>query len=315
MAMKRMISFLLLCTFLCSLLVGCGTTPITNTGDCYIYQLDTDGDALVKVAYNYKTEDANSRVDEMLTELKRASTDAEYQSTIPSAVDVNVYVLADTGLTIDFTSAYSDLAYTQEPLIRAAIVTTLCQIDGVDTVSFTVDGQPIVDDDGDQIGAMTEDSFIIDFTNRVKMDQSADLTLYYASKDGNSLVQEKREVEYNSNTPPAKVVLAELMKDPQTEDAHPAISSDVNVTGYALSEGICYLTLDAGIQNQSINVSDEVAIYAIVNSLIELDSINKVQITVEGESESAVQTSQLSGLYEKNMNMVSQFVEEDVNEE
>jgi germination protein M len=194
-------------------------------------------------------------------------------------------------------------------------VTTLCQIDGVDTVSFTVDGQPIVDADGNQIGAMTEDSFIIDFTNRVKMDQSADLTLYYASKDGNSLVQEKREVEYNSNTPLAKVVLAELMKDPQTEDAHPAISSDVNVTGYALSEGICYLTLDAGIQNQSINVSDEVAIYAIVNSLIELDSINKVQITVEGESESAVQTSQLSGLYEKNMNMVSQFVEEDVNEE
>ena len=52
-----------------------------------------------------------------------------------------------------------------------------------------------------------------------------------------------------------------------------------------------------------------------MNSLIELDSINKVQITVEGESESAVQTSQLSGLYEKNMNMVSQFVEEDVNEE
>ena len=312
--MKRRLSFLLVLTMILTLLSSCGT--VNQSGGKYsIYEIDTDGTSVVKVAYDLKSDDVYSQVQEMLTELQRSATDAEYQQTLPSSVSVNQFTVEDGSLVIDFSSSYLELTDSQEPLIRAAIGTTLCQLDGVDNVSFSVDGQPLVGNDGNQVGAMTPDSFIVDFTNRVKTDQTASLTLYYASKDGNSLVQETREVEYNSNTPLAKVVLSELMKSPDTQDAHPAISSDVNVTGYALSEGICYLTIDAGIQNQSINVSDEVAIYAIVNSLTELDSINKVQITVEGENENAVQTTKLSGLYERNMNMVSAFAEEETNEE
>ena len=127
---------------------------------------------------------------------------------------------------------------------------------------------------------------------------------FSGSRLSSALIQSRR-------TPLAKVVLSELTKSPETKGAHAAVSSDVTVTGYALSDGICYLTLDAGIQNQSINVSDELAIYAIVNSLTELDSINKVQITVEGEDDTAVSTSsaKLSGLYEKNMELVTEVEE------
>lgn len=315
--MKKQISFLLLFVLVISLVfTACGQDDSSSSGKYSIYELDVNGTSVVKVKYTPSSDDVETQIQEMLQRLQTSADDAEYQQTIPSSVEVQSTSLNDGVLTVDFSTGYKDLSDTTEPLVRAAVVTTLCQIDGVDSVIFTVDGVPLTDDSDVQIGAMTKQSFIIDFTNRVKMDQTTKLTLYYASKDGNSLIKETREVEYNSNTPLAKVVLSELTKDPETDGAHAAISTDVNVTSYALSDGICYLTLDAGIQNQSINVSDEIAIYAIVNSLVELDNINKVQITVEGENDTTVSvSSQLSGLYEKNMEIVNTTTEEGANEE
>ena len=57
--------------------------------------------------------------------------------------------------------------------------------------------------------------------------------------------------------------------------------------------------------NQIYNVTPEVTIYAITNSLIELTGVNKVQISVNGEtSVNYRENINLSTVFERNLDMV-----------
>ena len=55
--------------------------------------------------------------------------------------------------------------------------------------------------------------------------------------------------------------------------------------GVTVKDGTCYVNLDNGFLTQTYNVSAEVQIYSIVNSLVELSNINKVQIAVNGNTD------------------------------
>ena len=49
-------------------------------------------------------------------------------------------------------------------------------------------------------------------------------------------------------------------------------------------DGICYVNFDNSFLTESTDVSPELEIYSIVNSLCELSYINKVQISINGET-------------------------------
>lgn len=49
-------------------------------------------------------------------------------------------------------------------------------------------------------------------------------------------------------------------------------------------DGICYVNLDKSFLNQKDKVTSDVAIYSIVNSLVELSNVNKVQFSVDGDT-------------------------------
>ncbi len=44
--------------------------------------------------------------------------------------------------------------------MRAAIVQSLLQIDGIDAVSVRVEGEPLKDDEGNEVGLMNEDDIV-----------------------------------------------------------------------------------------------------------------------------------------------------------
>lgn len=61
------------------------------------------------------------------------------------------------------------------------------------------------------------------------------------------------------------------------------INPETKIINILTKDGICYVNLDSSFLTVVNNVSTEVAVYSIVNSLVELDNINKVQILVNGE--------------------------------
>ena len=61
---------------------------------------------------------------------------------------------------MDFNRAYQKLSVTEEIVLRASVVQSLGQIDGVDTVLFTIEGEPLEDQNGQEIGYMQPSDFV-----------------------------------------------------------------------------------------------------------------------------------------------------------
>ncbi len=307
--MKRAIS-IILAMLICFNLMACGKN---DTGDTsVIYELNMSGTGLVTVPYEFVSGGTQAKAEDVLKKLCKSSGDGGYVRAIPKDVEVRSVSVNDVELTVDFSAAYSEIESYMEPLVRAAVVLSLCEIPGVESVVVTVEGNTLADTGGNVISGENTYTYITDFSDRDRPNQHAVLTLYYASKEGEGLIMEEREVDYNSNPPLGRVVLSELSKSPKTEGAISPIGNDFSISSYAVSDGIVYMTLGQGYLNQSLEVPDNIKIYAIVNSLTELSYINRVQISVEGEiTGSKPQLEKYTGLFEKNLDLVLNREEEE----
>mgnify|MGYP000444111486 CR=1 FL=1 len=66
--------------------------------------------------------------------------------------------------------------------MRASIVCSLSEIEGVNAVLFTIDGESLKDSDGNSIGLMTEDDFVENTGSSPSAYQTVELTLYLQMK-------------------------------------------------------------------------------------------------------------------------------------
>ena len=87
----------------------------------------------------------------------------------------------------------------------------MMQIEGVEGVSMYVDNLPLKDANGVEVGILTNDSFVENPGEKINNIQEANLTLYFASENGDGLVRETQHVYYSSNTSIEKLVMEQLL--------------------------------------------------------------------------------------------------------
>ena len=113
--------------------------------------------------------------------------------------------------------------------------------------------------------------------------------MYFADKDGNRLVPHTVECVYNSNISMDKLVVERLIDGPENGDSdesgYATIGSDTQILSVTTQDGVCYVNLNGGFLNRKGNVTPEVAVYSIVDSLTEIPGVNRVQISIEGNSD------------------------------
>ena len=109
--------------------------------------------------------------------------------------------------------------------------------------------------------------------------------MYFADESGEKLIATYREKYYSTNIPIERFVLEELIAGPsgQVEGIYPSVNNTTKLVNVMTKDGICYVNLDENFLTAVNNVSKELAIYSIVNSLVELSTVNKVQILINGE--------------------------------
>ena len=75
--------------------------------------------------------------------------------------------------------------------------------------------------------------------------------------------------------------------------------------GVVVKDGVCYVNLSTTFLTQIYNVTPEAVIYSIVNSLCEVSGIDKVQISVDGDTSIFFREKmQLNATYERNLDML-----------
>lgn len=308
--MKKGISLILILAMAISL-VACGQKDLKS--DYKIYYVKTSKVGIVPVDYTFNSKDPAEMVEEAIEQLSSSPDDIDYMNTIPSGIKVKNWENNDGGLNLYLDGDYEALDSYTEVLIRAAIVKTLVQIDGVDSVFIYVNNVPLADSNGESIGPMTADTFIEDFGQETDSLLSTNLTLYFASADGMSTVAETREVYYSRNVSIEKLVMDQLLKGPDSANLISAIPNGTKVNSITVSEnGVCIVNFDVGIETTVTGVTENVTVYSIVNSLTELDNIKQVQILVNGETPHISNVdADLSSAISRNEDIINNVVEEE----
>ena len=296
--------------FVLAFVMGCGRQEQVMEGQPYtIYEVNKEETkVLERTVYTGET-DAAELVNILLNELTYVSENTDGRPAILSAESLLEYTFADGNVTLDFSAEYNSMSNNREILARAAIVRTLTQIEEVKYVTILVEGNPLMNLSGVPVGVMTAEQFIDNSGNVINTEEIASLSLYFANEEGDGLVKVNREVVYSSNIPLERLVVEQVIKGVTEEEtgASSVMDAGIKVIAVTKRDGVCYVNLDSTFLSQTTNVSAEIMIYAMVNSLVELSDINKVQFFVDGENEITLkETMPLSETYGRNLELVEE---------
>lgn len=305
------------CCILClmmalSLFSGCKSNK--DTEGTNIYYIDALGNGIVPEKHILSGKSKEKQVKEVVKLLAQTPETADFRQTIPEEISVSDIVIDHSSVVLNFDRNYEDITGYTEVLVRAAVVKSLLQIKGIDSVSFYVADEPLQDSKGILVGSMTADTFIDDYGEETGSLSKTSLTLYFASADGQSLVKKNVDVYYNKNVPMERVIVDNLIKGVDDADAKSVIPSGTKLLTITVTDGVCYVNFDSSFMNIDSGIASDVILYSIVNSLTEMSNINKVQILVNGASAMSNNgvNFKLGTSYERNTSMTMDAVDREL---
>ncbi len=309
--MKR--GWMLLCLILClPFATACGKQEQVDRSQIYnIYALNKDETKIISNEYTVQSTEQEALIEELLQQLTTVPGKLEYKAPLAGSFKLLNYSLEEGQLILNFDAAYKVQPVTTEVLARAAVVRTMTQVEGVEYVSFQVMAEPLTDASGNVIGIMSADMFIDNAESEINSHEKVKVRLYFANETGDKLIEMNRTLVYSNsaNISMERLVVEQLIGGPteQVKDTvFPTINPSTKIVSVTVKDGTCYVNLNESFLNQTYNVTSEVAIYSIVNSLVELPNVNRVQIVINGDSNVMYrENTSLAVAYERNLDLVT----------
>ena len=180
------------CAALClSILTGCGQEPEETGATVSVYYINKEETRITAVekplegdTLEEQTKNTLESLGEILAEEPQiAEPENPVELSLRTTVkgfSVKSWEVKDAQLVLDMSTEYKKLPASTEVLIRAAIVRTLTQLEGIDNVSFTVGGETLTDSLGGVVGPMTAEMFIDNAGREINAYEKTRLKLYFA---------------------------------------------------------------------------------------------------------------------------------------
>lgn len=281
------------------LLASCSNNNNTDKSkkEYQIYYIDSKSYGIVSEGYVPKGNTKEQLVKELLEVLQKEPSNMIYRKAIPEGVSIIDYNIVDEQLIINFDTKYGELKGIPEVLCRATVVKTMCQIPGIDFVLFNVNNQPLIDSNGVQIGLMTAEFFI----ENTAAETNYKVTLYFTNETGDLLRKTTRTIFYTGTSSIEELVINQIINGPTEVGLYATIPAGTTLLNVSTKESICYVDFNEKFLEKLPDVTDEVAIYSIVNSLVELPGINKVQFRINGQPAETFHNTNLGVLFERNL--------------
>lgn len=290
------------------LLVGCGQKKNGEEApEHFMCYLSPEGNRVMEVPYEPEHTSGEEAVREFTERFNETPGDEEYQRLMPEELSIGECSLENQTLTVTVNGGYEKMERPREILVRAGLVKAFTQISGVDRVVIRTENGELKDSDGNVVGALTKDSFVENTGQEINNYQYTTLTLYFANQTGDRLVPEARSVYYSTSMPLERVVVEQLVKGPKEEGHYPVLPSDTNILSVTTSENIAYVNFDKTFTEGTLSVAQEIPIYALVNSITTNCPVQKVQFSINGESDVTFRESmKLNQFYEKDLSYLEE---------
>ena len=113
--------------------------------------------------------------------------------------------------------------------------------------------------------------------------EEVEINLYFADANIMNLEREKRVFKNDENL--AKNVALSVIEGPKSGNIYALIPADTEIISINVKDGLCTIDLNDEFTNFSGGTSlENLAVHSLVNSLCEIEEINKVKINVEGKA-------------------------------
>ena len=224
---------------------------------------------------------------------------------LPSGVQLVTYRLNESLLELEFNSDYSKMSRAREILVRAGVARTFLQIPGVTGIKIFIESEELKDSKGQAVGVIDGNTFVEMWGSDKDAYRYDTFTLYFTDKTGEHLVAEQRNVYYKRILPRERVILEQLAKGPMVKGHYPTIPQETEILGVEVSDDVCYVDFSSAFSDSGIDIPVNTMIYSVVNSLLDTASADKVQISVEGDTEATLSDgTSLYSLFIKNTDLV-----------
>lgn len=266
-----------------------------------VYYVNTGMTKLIPVEYHAESKEDLDLIRELYRQLVTVPADLDAKSPVSSKTELQRFQWDSNVLYLYFDTNYTLMSPSQEILCRAALTKTLTQIGGVEFLNIYSGEQPLMDVSGNPVGMMAAGDFM-DNISDVNAFEKSELTLYFADETGQYLVEEKREVIHSINTSMERLIVEQLLEGPQKTGCSATIPPETKLLNISVTDNVCYLNFDSAFLNNSLGVKEEIPIYSIVDSLTQLTTVNRVQLSVNGSPAVMFRdTISLETLFEENL--------------
>ncbi|MBO5454222.1 MAG: GerMN domain-containing protein [Clostridia bacterium] len=277
--MKRITALILCIVFL--LLTGCsGSSEKMNVKLCF---LDSEKTGVVyeerEISYTKDEEIPSLVMDEFL----KGPENSELRTIVPEGLRVNEVITNNNLIVVDFSSEFVQENNADNLLLRTCVVNTLTAVAGIDNVLILVNGDNLTDVNGDVIGIIKKGDIVSD--QELTQETDALITLYFSESDYAALISETREVTISQNETTEMKIMKELLKGPEKKNLQRTIPAETKILSVETKDGVCFVNLSQDfISKNSGGISAQtLSVYSIVNSLTELEMVDKVQFLIEGQ--------------------------------
>lgn len=308
--MKKLFSAVLALVLACSLLTGCTVETQEEKVDSgsnqyYLYYVNKDETKVVKERYQLEQESAEFMLQDFTGILNAQEGSGDNLALLPSGVQLVTYRLNESLLELEFNSDYSKMSRAREILVRAGVARTFLQIPGVTGIKIFIESEELKDSKGQAVGVIDGNTFVEMWGSDKDAYRYDIFTLYFTDKTGEHLVAEQRNVYYKRILPRERVILEQLAKGPMVKGHYPTIPQETEILGVEVSDDVCYVDFSSAFSDSGIDIPVNTMIYSVVNSLLDTASADKVQISVEGDTEATLSDgTSLYSLFSKNTDLV-----------
>ena len=308
---KRFISACLLLVLATAVfLAGCHKDKATITpgeGEIVIYYSNASCSRLISKIYTPQHE----QTVELARELYAKMQEGAYEDTIPAvAADITISDISLSGntMSIALQGPWDTMRAPNRMLFLAAVTRTLTQLKDVDGILFTMNGEALTDESGNMMGVLRSASFVDNAVDNPEDYREAVIALYFANEAMDGLVKVERTVVYRSSSSMERIVVEQLLRGPEDSGAKASLPNTASLLSINVRDGVCYVNFDSKFITEVLGSYDYVPVYSVVNSLTELPNVDKVQISINGSSETGFQRDILSFAIPFTRNM--KYVEE-----
>ncbi|MFV0341838.1 MAG: GerMN domain-containing protein [Anaerocolumna sp.] len=305
---RKSLSLVLLILTALLLLCGCQSEAEDNAkgaqgSDTVVYYIDVNETKLIAEPFELTSTTREEQVDEYMKALSSVPEDLALVQVLPDDIEYELGFNDGNRLTIYFNSNYSNLSGVREVLCRASIVKTLCQIEEIEDIEFYVSGQPLKMSNEKVVGAMEATEFIDDSSA-----ENVVVNVYFPNEEGDKMVSSILIItSYDGNISIEKLILNQLIKGPIEEKMQKAIPDGTALLNVRTKDGTCSVDFNEKFLEKVEGVEPEVVIYSVVNSLVQLTSISKVQFTINGQSKKIYREDiPFSNAFERNLELIEE---------